>query len=455
MESHLKQVHSLKVTIRSEPNADLDMCLVVFSKHIVDGILVQDKSNLRMNRKTGGFVQDLEHGRVPGQTRLRNDVIAMLTSQEMDHVYATPQINLPCSPKVPPKLKAREPVVSTLTKPPPPLKSGASEKVPQWGSVTIQYGRLTPSQFDSVCANICMLHGEKTVCAHPDAPLPCTELVARGLGDTHHLVCMTLSEFDAVQSATQVDAKTHTLFVTGNARSMQRWGFNATPALLSAHGHPMTAGGWGAGRQSTAAAAAARALERKWRAQRGPGWPEDKQISFLTTTEALAGEFNSMVGMYGEILGVSAPDQAKVATFTMLLETLKRCCGAQMEPAYRTLLWGRGRDDEGGAGGGGGHTSNANGIDPRRQVSPVAAAGAPRHACDAHDLDKIEGRVLATDVFKKCHAVDALGKLSNFDPILTGHYCTTANYATTKYKLVQNDPRYLHLEDTAHTQRRV
>ena len=79
--AHLKTVHSLQVRVRSEPNADLDMCFVVFSRHIVDGILVQGSMLTKMDKRTGAFVRDLDNGRVPGQTQLRNDVLSMLASQ--------------------------------------------------------------------------------------------------------------------------------------------------------------------------------------------------------------------------------------------------------------------------------------------------------------------------------------------------------------------------------------
>ena len=403
---HLKQVHSLQVRVRSEPNADLDMCFVVFSRHIIDSILVRGSMRTKMDQDTGMLVRDLDHGRVPGQTQLRNDVISMLTSQEMDGALSAPQIKMPCFPMAPAKLRVSESTQLQF--------QTWGPLVDQWGSVTILYGRLTQLQFASVCANTCMLRGNTTVCTQPVAPLRCAELVQQGLGGKHHLVCATLSEMDAVQSANKPESQ---LFVTANAQSVQRWGLPTLVADQRMLGSPHN-DGW---------KTVARELENKWHSQLGPGWPADKHISHLTSTAALNDGAKLLVGMHGNVVGVPAADQDKVEAFTLLLATLKQCCGAQMDLSYRKILWGR---QSQGTGGNINHGGGRNGV-------------GGTHECDAHDLDKVEQSVLATAVFKQCSPVVALGKLSDFDPVLTGHYCAQAKLATMRYTLSHNDPRYL------------
>ena len=331
---------------------------------------------------------------------------ASVCGTEMDHLLSAPEIKIPCFPMAPQELQAKRKAQQQLLQPNP--SSGTPD---QWGSVTIQYGRLTKLQFASVCANTCMLRGNTTVCTQPVAPLRCAEIVQRGLGADHHLVCVTLSEFDAVQSTSyKLETK---LFVTANAQSVQRWGVSTSSDAL--------------------ANGTVQELEKKWHLERGPGWPQDTHIAYLNSVEALKGDFKPMVGTYGGVLGVPSADQVNVEAFTVLFGVLKKCCGAQMDPAYRKILWARQMQGAGSS------------IDSSIVSHGGGGDVGGRHECDAHALDEVEQRLLATAVFRKCSLVDALGKLSNFDPVLTGRYCTQAKLATMQYKLKHNDPRYLNV----------
>jgi hypothetical protein len=87
-------------------------------------------------------------------------------------------------------------------------------------------------------------------------PLGCSSLVERGPESTKPLVCKTHLELDAVRAASRPGA---TLFVSANNASLPRWGLPPTHQAFDTSSN----GGW----RLTAAE-----LERKWRAQRGPGW---------------------------------------------------------------------------------------------------------------------------------------------------------------------------------------
>ena len=478
---YLRSKHRLKVRFRSEPNADLDMCFAVFSRHILDGILIAGSMPRWQDAETKEIKQ-LDTGRVPGQTQLRKDVIAMLTSQEMTSVLDATNVSrnlqqmiqLPCSPT--------------------PTSPDYASKTIKWASITIQFGLLTSQQFADLCASVSVLHGpsETTRCINPAAPDRCEALVKNGASSTvtqHHLVCMTLSEYDAVASASGRNAA---LFVTLDKRhrGMESLGFG-TSYTIAVHGDAAAAHGGGGdddddgvgahiNTNSTPRAtlrAAARALERKWRAQRGPGWPEDKRITFLATTEALSlharavtnaaadattdamnGENNSMIVKYGNALGLPKPDQIKVGTYSKLMRILRACCGSHVGSAYRKELWARQslkvpsgsnldhaiREDH--------HhnnTTNSNNEDNdnNNNTDTNTNDGRARHACDNHDLNSVEQLLLSTEVFQLYgSSTDAIGKLSGFDETLDGTYCARSREAAIEHRLSFQDVRYRNLD---------
>ena len=212
--AYLERKHRLIVSIRSEPDADKDMCLSAFSSHILDGITMTSTTITKGGRKAGKARKRANEARLPGQTLLRNDVVALLHSQDnhMPHDAALksvggaatmmiPQSKLPCSNKR-------------------PLPSDPHVK--GWRSVLVQYGRLTAAQFATACASSCMANAAladgadhagsggaagggkaspQTMCIASLEPLGCSALVEAGPGSSHSLVCMTASEMDAVQAA--------------------------------------------------------------------------------------------------------------------------------------------------------------------------------------------------------------------------------------------------------------
>ena len=449
--NHLASTHTLQVRVRSEPNADLDMCLSVFSRHIVDGILIAGSFKQWTDTNTKRVKKS--NGRVPGQAQLRKDVLAMLTSHEMNAVLDAAAAAAAAAANKPP-------VVSQIQLPCFPYTSRKPNKM-LWSSVTIQYGPLTALQFASLCASVSMVHGlAKTMCIRPTAPDRCEHLVKNGISTKRHLVCMTLSEMDAVESARRPQI---TLLVTIDKRhrGMERLGFP--------HGYTSTH--W----RTTASA-----LEKKWHASHGPGWPKDKHISYLISTDALRdhdvhGSSNQLVAKYGKVLGLTFKDEMEVRIYIKLIRTLMNCCGSQMDPTYRRQLWARGGGGgsitggtaNGGFGDGDGARFGAGGVDggadgartdwvnnvygDRGLNSGDGGANEPAsktggYACHGLDLNQIEQQVLATRVFQRYNQTDVISKLSDFDERLNGSYCLRAEAATARYKLGHNDVRYRNLD---------
>ena len=129
-------------------------CLAAFSLHILDGIpMAADHVVAKRNRDAQN-----NEPRLPGQTLLRNDVVALFRSQTL-----------------PPKLLQNVPTLQ-FTKLPcsynAPVEPGADSSKHQWKSVLVQYGSLSRPHFATLCASSCMAHGSSpTMCTVSSEPL--------------------------------------------------------------------------------------------------------------------------------------------------------------------------------------------------------------------------------------------------------------------------------------------
>ena len=181
--AHLQTVHGLTVRVRSEPNADFDLCFSVFSLHILNNIpMASYKASTKLGRKKDQIQTKVNEDRLPGQTLLRNDVVALIHSSnfplgesppvlQQEHAAALPLRKLPCSYTVPEMTRGKH------------RSSIRGMFKQQWKSILVHYGRLTNVQFATLCASSCMASRQpaaSTMCAVPSAPLGCTELVDHG-----------------------------------------------------------------------------------------------------------------------------------------------------------------------------------------------------------------------------------------------------------------------------------
>lgn len=148
---------------------------------------------------------------------------------------------------------------------------------------------------------------------------------------------------------------------------------------------------------------------------------------FVQKFEDVAVRGRSLVFDYAPILNLTVKETHQLATFVRYWEILRRCCGAQMSTDYRHRLFK------------GSYNLPMHMIHFRAKDDPSF------DACEIYNIEQVERRYVETAVFRKCHRLSLVQRLSDLDQPLDGSYCKRAFNATLTHHLIFNDPRYLHI----------
>ena len=107
---------------------------------------------------------------------------------------------------------------------------------------------------------------------------------------------------------------------------------------------------------------------------------------------------------YAEVLGLTGAQVVVLTDFLEAWDKLRVCCGAQMSKDYRGRLTG---------------------LEWKKDASPkldmVARQPKASDMCESYDMDKIEQKLMSTEVFQQCgDNVELIRQLSSADAPLDG-----------------------------------